>query len=290
MPDDLTAPVRGRTSELAWGRRYLMCPPTHFGVLYEINPWMHREVDVDPDRARGQWEALVALLQAAGAEVEVQVPQPGLPDLVFTANAGLVNGSQFVASRFRNPERQGETAHDVEWFASRGWRVDHLPEGIGHEGAGDALPFGATLVSGYRWRSDARSHGLLTRLLGVAVRSVELTDERFYHLDMTFCPLDDRHALTTPAAWDAYGAKVVDALVPEPLVLDLDEAGAFTANSVVVGRNLVMSACPPRVGRQLEAWGFDVAVADVSEFEKAGGGVRCLTLALDVDYSRRVEA
>jgi N-dimethylarginine dimethylaminohydrolase len=70
--------------------------------------------------------------------------------------------------------------------------------------------------------------------------------------------------------------------VPEPLELTLDEALALTANSVVVGTNIVMSACPPRVGRQLEAWGFDVAVADVSEFAKAGGGARCLTLALDV--------
>jgi N-dimethylarginine dimethylaminohydrolase len=36
------------------------------------------------------------------------------------------------------------------------------------------------------------------------------------------------------------------------------------------------------VGRQLEAWGFDVVVCDISEFLKAGGGCRCLTLALDV--------
>ncbi len=36
---------------LPWGRRYLMCPPQHFGVLYEINPWMHTEVRVDLDRA-----------------------------------------------------------------------------------------------------------------------------------------------------------------------------------------------------------------------------------------------
>jgi ornithine--oxo-acid transaminase len=66
-------------------------------------------------------------------------------------------------------------------------------------------------------------------------------------------------------------------------VLDDAEALAFTANSVVVGPTVVMPTCPPRVGRQLEAWGFGVAVVDVSEFQKAGGGVRCLTLALDVD-------
>jgi N-dimethylarginine dimethylaminohydrolase len=274
--------VRAGVSENAWGRHYLMCPPDHFGVLYEINPWMHREVAVDPDRARDEWEALVVTLRDAGAEIEVLEPVEGLPDMVFTANAGIVNGRQFVPTNFRNPERQGEQPHFTAWFASRGYRIDEIPGHLAHEGAGDALPFGDTLVSGYRWRSDAGAHHVLTTLTNVAVRSVELTDERFYHLDITFCPLDDRHAMVTPAVWDVYGAKVVEALVPEPLVLELDEAETFAANSVVVGRNVVMPACPPRVGRQLEAWGFEVGVADVSEFLKAGGGVRCLTLALDV--------
>ena len=41
-----------------------------------------------------------------------------------------------------------------------------------------------------------------------------------------------------------------------------------------------------RVGRILESWGFDVAVCPVDEFLKAGGGCRCLTLALDVTFGR----
>jgi N-dimethylarginine dimethylaminohydrolase len=85
--------------------------------------------------------------------------------------------------------------------------------------------------------------------------------------------------------WDAYGRRVVEALVPEPLWLDDDEALAFTANSVVVGRNVVMPAVPARVGRQLEAWGFSVVESPVDEFLKAGGGCRCLTLALDVELA-----
>ena len=68
-------------SELAWGRRFLMCPPTHFGVLYEINSWMSTEVKVDNDRAREQWALLVATLRLAGAEVEFLTPVEGLPDL-----------------------------------------------------------------------------------------------------------------------------------------------------------------------------------------------------------------
>jgi N-dimethylarginine dimethylaminohydrolase len=259
-----------------------MCPPEHFGVLYEINPWMHREVAVDVDRAGAHWEGLVQLLRDAGAEIEVIDPHPDWPDMVFTANAGIVNGRQFVPSHFRNPERQGETPIFASWFEGREYTVDELPAELDHEGAGDALPFGSVLVSGYRWRSDAASHAFLSKLTNVAVRSVELVDERYYHLDITFCPLDERRAIVVPDAWDSYGQRVMRELVPEPLVLDADEAAVFHANSVVVGTNIVMPACSPRVGRQLEAWGFDVAVADVGEFLKAGGGVRCLTLALDV--------
>jgi N-dimethylarginine dimethylaminohydrolase len=259
-----------------------MCPPEHFGVLYEINTWMHTEVQVDPHKAADQWRVLVQALRDAGAEIELQEPVPGLPDLVFTANAGIVNGRQFIPARFRHPERQGETPYDIAWFAKRGYEVEELPLGVSHEGAGDALPFGPVLVSGYRMRSDAASHAYLSALTDVAVRSVELVDDRLYHLDLTFCPLDERRAIIAPLGWDKYGCRVMENLVPEPLVLDDDATLEFCANSVVVGRNIVMPSCPPAVGRQLEAWGFDVAVVNVSEFQKAGGACRCLTLALDV--------
>jgi hypothetical protein len=73
--------------------------------------------------------------------------------------------------------------------------------------------------------------------------------------------------------------------VPEPVWLTDDEATSFCANSVVVGDVIVMPRCPPRLGRILEAAGFSVTVSPVGEFLKAGGGCRCLTLALDVDLS-----
>ncbi len=264
-----------------------MCPPMHFGVLYEINPWMRSEVTVEPERALAEWEGLVATLRAAGAEVVVMDPHPDVPDLVFTANAGLVNGGQFVPSHFRHPERQPETPINAAWFDDRGWRVDRLPDEFDHEGAGDALPFapeggGTVLLSGYSFRSDATAATELSRLLGCPVRPLQLVDERLYHVDITFCPLDDRRAIVAPLGWDAYGRKVVEALVPEPLVLTDDEALSFCANSVVVGTTVVTPLVPPRVGRRLETWGFDVVECRVDEVLKAGGGCRCLTLALDV--------
>src|SRR5207253_3419739 len=131
-----------------------------------------------------------------------------------------------------------------------------LPDHVDHAVAGDALPFREVVLSGYRTRSDVRAAPFLSRVTSAPVRSLELVDERLYHLDLTFCPLDDRHAIVAPTGWDRYGRRVVEALVPEPLVLEDEEALSFCANSVVVGSTVVMPTCPRRVGKQLEDWGF----------------------------------
>ncbi len=70
--------------------RLLVCPPKYFQIDYEINPWMRRENAVVPSRAAAQWQALMKVLEEeVGAGIERMQPVPGLPDLVFTANAGV---------------------------------------------------------------------------------------------------------------------------------------------------------------------------------------------------------
>ena len=266
---------------LNWGRSYLMCPAEHFGVLYEINPWMHREVAADPARSIDQWTHVRSTLESLGARVTTIDSVDGLPDMVFTANAGVAWGDRFIPSRFRHAERSGEEAYFKLWAHAAGLRVSELPGRPFFEGAGDALPFRARIVAGYRTRSEFDAHTALGKVLDVEVLSVELVDPRFYHLDLTFCPLDDEHALVVPHAWDSYGREVVRALVPKPIELTSEEADAFCANSVVVDDVVVMPACTSRLEDELRAIGLDVAVCPVDEFLKAGGGVRCLTLALD---------
>jgi ornithine--oxo-acid transaminase len=265
--------------------RILMCPPDHFEVAYAINPWMEGQAPVDRELAHEQWSALRATLGAAGAEVEVLPAVDGLPDLVFTANAGLVDGRTFIPARMRHPERVPEAEHTSAWFRERGFAVRELPASVVHEGAGDALRFASTLVGGHRTRSTAGAYVELARAIRAQVLPVELVDPRLYHVDLVFCPLDDRHAIVAPVGLDAEGLRLVRELVPEPLELTEEEALSFCANSVVVGRTVVMPACPPRVEARLRAWGFEPVVVDVSEFLKAGGGPKCLTLRLDEDLS-----
>lgn len=270
-------------SSLDWGRHYLMCPPTHFEVAYAINPWMGGQVD--PDLAATQWETLVSTMLLAGADVSFIDPVAGLPDMVFTANAGIIDERTFISSSMQHPQRRPETGHFTHWAGTHGYTVEPMPPGATFEGLGDCLPLGQSLVSGYGARSTRPAHTHLSRLTGRPVIGVQLSDPRWYHVDLTLCPLDDRRAIVYPDAYDRDGASRVMQAITEPLILDQAEAATFAANSVVMGQTVIMPACPSRVGRQLQAWGFDVVVVDVSEFLKAGGAVRCLTLALDTNLS-----
>ena len=47
----------------------LMCPPDHYGIEYEINPWMSRSRASDRATAVAQWNGLKTLIERAGARV-----------------------------------------------------------------------------------------------------------------------------------------------------------------------------------------------------------------------------
>lgn len=260
---------------------YLMCPPDHYGISYEINPWMDRMNQPDLDLAREQWYNLVSNIQEAGAAVEIVPPVPSLPDKVFMADTGLIDQNRFIMSRFRYPLRQPETEYAADWFRRRNYEVLEFPP-LPEETleSSDVAPFRGCLVAGYGFRTTLSAHETLARLVQKQVLSIKFVDPRFYHLDISFCPLDDRRAMVAPAAWSRHSCELVEKLVPEPLVLELDEAMTFCANAIVVGKIVIMSSCPLRVGRILERWGFMICVSPVSEFIKAGGAVHCLALDL----------
>lgn len=261
--------------------RTLMCPPDYYGIEYEINPWMSRSRGSVADKARRQWQHLRDALQGLGVEVELLQPQPGLPDLVFTANAGLVFGRKFFSSRFRHEVRARETPHFDAWFTAHGFSVEHLPERVFFEGAGDALFCGPTLFAGYRIRSDVRGHQYLAEKLGKQVLPLELINPRFYHLDTCFCPLAPGEAIYYPPAFDAYGRKVLHAHVPRLLAVNEAEANRFGCNAVVVGKTVITNSGCEQLGVGLRAWGYQTIAVELDEFLKAGGSAKCLTLRLD---------
>jgi lysine-ketoglutarate reductase/saccharopine dehydrogenase-like protein (TIGR00300 family) len=262
--------------------RFLLCAPDHYDVDYVINPWMEGNVHKSSrDRAVEQWEKLYHILKD-NAIVDLVTPQKGWPDMVFTANAGLVLGNTFVLSRFYHKERQGEEPYFKEWFEKQGYTVYELPKDLPFEGAGDALldREGRWLWAGYGFRSELDSHPYLAKWLNIEVISLRLSDERFYHLDTCFCPLTGGYLLYYPPAFDSYSNKVIEMRVAPEKLIAIEEADAinFACNAVNINKIVVMNKVSDRLKNRLTKVGFEIIETPLTEFLKAGGAAKCLTL------------
>ena len=259
-----------------------MCAPDHYDVDYVINPWMEGNIHKSSrDRAVEQWQGLYHLIKDH-AIVDLVTPQKGVPDMVFTANAGLVLGETAVLSRFYHKERQGEEPYFKEWFESNGFTVHELPSELPFEGAGDALfdREGRWLWAGYGFRSELDSHPYIAKWLDVEVLSLRLMDDRFYHLDTCFCPLNNGYLLYYPPAFDAYSNRLIEMRVPPERRIAIAEPDAvnFACNAVNIDQIVIMNKASAELKQRLANAGFDVLETPLTEFLKAGGAAKCLTL------------
>ena len=259
-----------------------MCAPDHYDVDYVINPWMEGNIHKSSrERAVEQWQKLHGLIKDH-AIVELVKPEIGVPDMVFTANAGLVLGEQVVLSRFYHKERQGEEPFFKAWFAAQGYTVHELPPDLPFEGAGDALfdREGRWLWAGYGFRSELDSHPFLANWLDIEVLSLRLMDERFYHLDTCFCPLTNGYLLYYPAAFDAYSNRLIELRVPAAKRIAIGEADAvnFSCNAVNIESLVILNKASDELKQRLTQAGFRVLETPLTEFLKAGGASKCLTL------------
>jgi N-dimethylarginine dimethylaminohydrolase len=260
-----------------------MCPPRYFTVSYRINPWMDPGQPADTMRAMAQWTALVDTHRALGHTVEVIESEPGLPDMVFAANAGTVIDGVVLGARFRNAERAAEAEHYRRWFVSHASREVVMPSAI-NEGEGDLVWTGSLLLAGTGFRTEPAAHPEAQELLGVPVVSLRLVDPYYYHLDTCLLVLDDSPTAPLiayyPAAFSPGSQQMLARLFPDAVIAGAADAACLGLNGVSDGRSVVLPREAVELGNTLAVRGFEPVFVDVSELRRAGGGPKCCTLAL----------
>jgi N-dimethylarginine dimethylaminohydrolase len=258
-------------------RHYLMCAPTYFDVTYAINPWMSLDSAADAQLAEQQWNELRAAYLELGHQVDLITPQPGLPDMVFAANGGLVVDGQALGASFTHLERQPEGPAYLEWFASAGLRSVHSPIEV-NEGEGDLLTVGDVILAGTGFRTTPAAHAEVARIFGREVVSLELVDPRFYHLDTALTVLDERTIAYYPAAFSAASRQELRRRYPDAILASEADAAVLGLNAVSDGFNVVLTKHASQFTEDLRERGFNPIGVDLSELLKAGGGVKCCTL------------
>ena len=254
-----------------------MCPPTYFDVQYRINPWMRPEEGADLELAKRQWVDLRKTLEGLGHTVDVIDPVPGLPDMVFAANGGLAIGNQALAPRFRNVERQGETAPFAAALKAVGYDDVKIPSCI-NEGEGDFLFTGRVILGGSGFRSDPAAGAEVQDVFGLPVVTLVLVDPRFYHLDTAMTLLAPDMVAFWPGAFSPSSQAVLRHLFPGAIEVDESDAAVLGLNAISDGRHVVLPAETTGYISQLRERGFIPVPVQLSELRKAGGGPKCCVL------------
>ncbi|MGB9279303.1 MAG: dimethylargininase [Pseudonocardiaceae bacterium] len=263
-------------------RQYLMCPPEYFTVAYAINPWMDANRPTDTALAWQQWEALRRTYLDLGHTVQVIPPIPGLPDMVFAANGGLVIDGTALSARFAHPERAAEGPAYLAWLRCAGLGSVTVAKHV-NEGEGDFLVVGGShgiVLAGAGFRTTPAAHAEVQELFGRPVVSLRLVDPRFYHLDTALAVLDEYTVTYYPQAFSPGSREVLRRLFPDALLADARDAAVLGLNAVSDGRHVVLAEQATGLAAQLRERGYQPIGVDLSELLKAGGGAKCCTLEI----------
>jgi N-dimethylarginine dimethylaminohydrolase len=267
-------------ARIARPRHYLMCRPTHFTVSYTINPWMDPSIPVDRELAMRQWENLRDVYRSLGHTVSFIEPLPGLPDMVFAANGGLVVDGKALGARFAKEQRAAEGPAYLQWLQADEGCVEFATTEAYNEGEGDFLTLADVILAGTGFRTDRAAHAEAQEFLGKPVISLTLVDPNFYHLDTALAVLGDHDIAYYPAAFSPGSQAVLRRMFPDAVIATTDDARAFGLNSVSDGYNVVVPVQARDLIASLEARGYHPVPVDMSEFRKSGGGPKCCTLEL----------
>ena len=259
--------------------KYLLCEPKFFDVEYSINPWMAGE-KVDKTKALDQWSNLKDKIISLGAEVKQIDPIKNLPDMIFTANCGIVHNQQFVLSRMRHQERQPESTHFRKWFKNNEYTVVDLMPGVYFEGRGDVIVYKDYLIAGHGFRSTKTALEIVSNVLNLELFDLALADPRFYHLDTCFCIVSETQAIYYPGAFKPGEIEKLSGVI-DLIPIDDSDARLFACNSMLVGGELLVPDNDLVVNSALrEKYGITCTQVIVSEFLKSGGSIQCLCLRI----------
>ena len=263
-------------------KQILMCPPDYFDIEYEINVWMHQDDQPSDLTAHQQWQKLHDIYtRQLGWEVKQITPVKGLPDMVFATDCCTIIGDKVMLSNFRYAERQPETEQFEKWFLENGYTQLKKASSF-FEGGGDTLVFGDKIIAGQGFRSTPEAHKELEDYFGREVISLKIIDPHFYHMDTSLAVLDDQTVAYYPGAIDEASREKLKKSVPKLIEATPEEARGFSLNAVSDGHNIICSDASVSLLNKYRDTGFEVIGTPILEFRKSGGGVKCLTLELDL--------
>ena len=229
---------------------------------------------IDVRKAIEQHETYRQLLSELGLRVIELAAAPDLPDSVFVEDPAIVVDEIAVISRMGAISRRPE-ADSLAQELSKYRPLGFLTEPATLDG-GDVMRIGQNIFVGESARTNREGIEQLSRILrlhGYDVRPVSVTG--CLHLKSA-CTYVGANGLIVNRSW-------IDAqMLSQFELIDVPVEEPNAANALLVDEVVVLPESFPKTRALLESRGIPVRLVNMSELQKAEGGVTCCSLIFDV--------
>lgn len=292
---DLNFDPRRNTQPMPLPQNVLMVRPTFIDIQNAINPHMRKPDgsmhDFSRAKALSEWNELKSAYEKIGFHVTVADGVEGLPDMCFCANQSfpyldLVGHKRAVLSNMFDDRRHKEVGYIDAELVRQGYITEPICErtdGQFFESMGDCiwLPGHRFLLGGYGHRTSEKVYETLSAKTSAPVATFDLTNPRFYHLDTCLSVFNENSAIACREAFSDDGWKLLEAIFPNLMRVDLDEADSpqFACNAHSPdGKHVLLQKGSRKIEAVLKKNGFIPVAVETEEFIKSGGSVFCLKL------------
>jgi len=267
--------------------------PTTFtltAIQDKQNPYINVDNTINNKLALKQHSNLVKAFD--NVDVYTVYPTESVPDIVFTANAGLylprLPEPTILLPYMKYQQRKNELTYLKDIFSK--YKLISFPgnESAPFEGQAELKWFygGTKAVCGYGHRSTKKSFDILQKLFKKIYKDppellvIPLASADYYHLDVAMLEFGNK-CVVHKRAFSIESIKKLKKFLGGDNVFVIDTDDSFCLNAVVNGDDLITHILTKDLKRELERiTGKRIKMVDTSEFEKSGGSVRCMTLDL----------
>ncbi len=246
-------------------------------ILHTVSPGIGdceltylERVAIDHSIASSQHQDYCSMLESLGVQITMLSDNDGLPDAVFVEDTALVFDELAVITRPGAESRRGETGL-IEAELSKHRSIAQIKPPATLDG-GDVIQMGSTVFVGQTARTNSAGIASLQKMLApfdYEVRPVQV--HGCLHLKSAACDISERSLLVNPSWLD---------LSPfsEFNVMTIDNTEPWAANAIHINGTVCLHSAFHKTIANLRELEFKVATTDVSEFQKAEGGLSCLSL------------
>jgi dimethylargininase len=235
--------------------------------------FMSRDM-IDYQNACKQHSAYCTLLQGLGCKIRKLSDNLSHPDSVFIEDPAIILDELAILANMSAPSRREEPRGIAEELMK--YRPLFRIEVPGTLEGGDVARLGRTLVIGRSSRTNDKGIEQLRDIVvpfGYQVLPVNV--RKCLHLKTGCSPLTDDTLLFNPAWIDPSELSDFDLIAVDP-------GEPWAGNAINVNGTVCMHAGFKKTAKILQKRGFNLVFSDISEFQKAEGGLTCLSLRFDM--------